>query len=227
MAVRSETLLSLRDAVRSISSEPDITGHVDNTEIDRWLNMGLLEAIKVVGKLYVEQTITTVASQADYALPDNFQNVINVQQQGSINRFLDPMPSNQYLTYSIIPTNSLPTHYVIIGEKIYIYQTPSTAGISISHWYEAYTDELSDDTDIPYNGIKRYYPYHANLIDYAVARLKQKENAQQEYLSYMTSWQQSLAIMKRDMARRNKGIRFRRYDDQTTRIQQPYIPLHV
>lgn len=228
MAVNSKTLASLISSVRANASEPNEAGHATPAEIAEWLNIAQLEAIKVVGKMYKEQTITTVASQADYDLPDDFQDAINVQYQtSSQNRRLKPMTSIQYLSYSIINTTSIPTSYVIIGEKIYIYQTPSTGLQSVSHWYTAYPDELSADADVPFNDIKRYYPYHTLLLDYAIARLKQKEGAYGAEASYMAKWEKGLEIMKTDMARRSKGFQFARWDDQITRMQAPYIPLHI
>lgn len=227
MAVNNETLQSLRNAVRADTQESSVTGLISDASIDRWLNEAQLEAIKESGFIYKEQSITTIASQAAYDLPDDFQDLLSVQyQQSSRNEKLEPMTKDRYLYDSVINEVSIPSKFVIIGDSIYIYQTPATSGDNISHWYTAYPDKLSDDTDVPFNNIKKYYPYHLGLINFANAKVFQKGGDTKASTTYMQNWLLFLAKMKADMATRNKGgHQMARWDrGRNEKIEHPYIP---
>ena len=226
MAVNSETLQSLREAVRADTQESDVSGIISNSSVDRWLNEGMLGAIKEVGKLEKEQEITIISSQAEYALPDDFQDTLTVQyQQASRNELLLPMSKENYLEISVLNTVSIPTHFVLMGEEIFFFQTPSNSGDTVSHRYTAYPAKLSDAGDVPFDGIKRYYPYHLGLISYANYKAFLKMGDQGMANGHLQDWLLNLSTMKRDMStRKNKGGQMRRYDDRRTKLAYPYIP---
>lgn len=204
MALNCETLASLRSAVRETINEPT-PSFITDLEIARWLNQGMLTAITRLEGLEAEQTITTVNETASYALPDDHQSTIDVQYVASQRRLLHWISPSIYRGLSEISTASIPTHFTIIGTKLYIYPTPLSDTDTFSHRYTASPSKLLNDSDIPYNDIKRFYPYHLDLVDFAAAKglLKKSDLTKADY--YNGIFEKNVSAMIRELSNRRKG----------------------
>ena len=233
MAVNSETLSSLITAVRDAINEAQ-AGHVSDSEIKRTLNEGLLLACSEIGRLEKEQTITLVASQAEYDLPDDHKDTIDdLQYQSSaINRKIKFIPPSKYRSDITTRTNDIPSHYCLINRQIVFYPTPSTSGETVSHRYVAYPQALVDPTDVPYNGIKRYYPYHLGLVNASISDMFLKQGDIDRASIYFEKFKRSVAVMAKDTASDVAGgagqmARVVSKIGTAFRLMPPYIPERV
>ena len=204
MAVNSETLTSLRSAVRDTINEPT-ESFITDVEINRWLNQGILKVICRLEGLEFEQVITMVSGTASYALPNDHQNTIDVQYVGSEYRLLAWMSPGVYRSLSSLGTAGIPSHYTIINNDLYVYPTPSSDTDTVSHRYTASPNKLTNDTDIPYNDITRFYPYHLDLVDFASAKGLAKKSDLTKADYHEALFETNVINMIAELSSRRKG----------------------
>lgn len=162
-------LLELCSAVARDSKTAVPNTIISNTELEA---VQLLQAARSTMKdlliqvdweeLQKEATITTAASDADYALPSDFNRIIDETAWNVTNN--DPMIGVttarewQYLQNSSTSTSSVMDYYRIRGGEILIYPTPASVE-TLVYEYIANTpiessggtaqEDWLDDTDVP------------------------------------------------------------------------------
>lgn len=226
MAVKSETLESLIKAVRDEVKEASQAFYPD-AQIKLWLNDALLKACGFLSRLEAEQIITMINGTANYALPDDFQDTINLRYyDGDQYRFLEFLSPRVYRSQTTLTTTTFPYHYTIIGEEIFIFPTPASDTDTISHLYTANPNELISNNDIPFNGIKRFYPYHTILVNHAVARAMAKKRDFQSAAYYDDMFNRDIVRMVSDLSSKRKGgmRQMRRRDSMNWVSRGPVLP---
>lgn len=153
---------------------------VDDAGLGVWVNdayMQMVDAIKQVNPDFFTKssTTSTVASQQEYALPDDHEQVlmVNIQFDGTWTRAL-PIPQiNNILTHaSGTPegwSQANPGYYVIGSEIGFMPIPEDTVSGAIKLWYTYTPEELDEDSDVPalpakFHHIIKYGAY-ANYLD--------------------------------------------------------------
>jgi hypothetical protein len=136
-----------------------------------WLNEGLsviknkLNLTNVEYTVSTPQTITTVSGQAEYILPDDFSEVVEIVVTGGYPVGFTPV--SQAMTRN--GTNPSTVNYYLRGRYIGLTPTPTASGVTYSYTYRAKATRvtsLSTYIDLPDNAfysIKDWMMYRACL----------------------------------------------------------------
>lgn len=126
-------------------------------------------------------TLSTVANQASYTLSaltssDTTKYIVNMRGETQSPQYMSWTAYQELLEGNDITyTTREATHFTIRGERIYLWPTPSTTGVSYSlNTYRAYADwpvDSSSNTDLPtefdeliiYYMLSKHYMYQEDL----------------------------------------------------------------
>ena len=214
-AMRLEVRRGLNEATADLFAD---------SEINDWLN----EAAKVMCELaqpmqaFWQKTLT--ASQQEYELPGDFDEIFSVKLTNSSNiEDLSPIeagdaqfgafgtgtPSRYYLRYlttqradqtasGIILTNIASTQ-TVIG----FYPAPSSA-LTVTVYYHPSHYKMQTDASVPWVPVQ----FRRGLVSYAIARGKEKERAYQEADRFQGQFVQFAEKLRDKMITRGQGAFF-------------------
>jgi len=180
-------------------------GFFEDSDIDTWINQAQLDIARETELLQGIFTGNITASDETYTLPDDCFSVIKAYYllNGQY-RELENYSEDEYFSKNTLV--STPTHYLVWQDSLYLYPTPASAvtnGYRIR--YCVMPSELTDTSDMPFLGYKRFYPYHKVIVLYAAARGKEKEGETQEALLLEQQYQAGLMKIKREVNGTQKG----------------------
>ncbi len=154
---------------------------ITNSYINSLLNRAQKHIAVSTELLKATATVSTVASQGEYSLPDQWLKTVSVQyipSSGTNKRLLWPERFEEYLSYSQDNTTDRPTHFFvdISNRNLILWRKPSNSSDTFRHIYTKIPDVLSDDSDVLIDSDKRLYIYHDDVVDIAVALANAKRN---------------------------------------------------
>lgn len=190
------TLANLVTQARDEVNEPT-EGFWKDAEIKRWLNRANRELTRAYRlEATTPQTIDTVDGTESYALASDFGMPIKVEIVDDTD---DWRPLRRAQPWERIDGKDEPGAYYITEGRLYLIPKPDAA-YEIRVWYFRSAPQLSLDADKP------VIPedYHDLLVDYAVARAKQKDD-DPAYTTYDARFEDGKTEMVRQRAERDEG----------------------
>lgn len=145
-----------------------------NSQIDEFLNECQREAVGTVYPIISSYQFELVSQTTYYSLPSNF---LAVKRLTWKNRVLtEKSPTNLDQTKEWETVSGSPLNYFVSFASrtkvgIYPYPADSTSTGTIKIDYYAQADDLSDTSDVPFNGIREFYPFHHILTYCAASRM--------------------------------------------------------
>lgn len=179
---------------------------VTQTEVKAWLNIGYQKCINALvstNQNYLARWAEAdlVASQAFYALPDDFRKMRRVEigyessaQRYRVTRMDRNVPADPSKTFST--ANPV---YFIVGDMIELNPVPSsnvTDGLRML--YIENPVDLDGDNDVP----KLPMGYQYLPIQYAVSKAKQRLGLKGEAESYLAEFSMDIEMMKEEVVDR-------------------------
>lgn len=166
------SLTELRDYVRHMTlvELDDIT----DTEMTAFLNEGYRRLANRFPWpwLQASSTITTVAADADYALPADFRKITAIVEDAEERR-LTRLSFEQAISKwgGDFPDDTRASWYYLYHDQIHLVPTPSTAAKTYTLYYQKAITVLANDTDTPEFDVE----FHYVLGTYAIARCWEHE----------------------------------------------------
>ena len=173
-------LADIRTEVRKYVNDPSTDTakqRWSDAEINTIINQGHIDACQQTWCLYASTHIALTKDTTYYSLPDDMflsARVVyggtTILEETTINT-LDRDDENWLSTSTGVPTN----YYINMEKtKIGLYPVPSSAyasSIDIFYVKVPEPDALSSDTDVPFDNVKKFYPYHYLLVYFSVSHL--------------------------------------------------------
>lgn len=203
----------IRDEIRNMVQDVS-----DNTNETRWsdatlntrINMVQTEIEKVSRCTYGQYIATPTADTAEIAKPYDLIVIDRVT-------YISMTPANQQykkLAWATIngldrdfPTweyqsSSNPRYYYERGDYIGLYPKPSSVYIStgcLKIDYYKYSDEMDEDSDIPFSGISDLFPYHDLIISGVVAMCLKDQKDLTGAQAYRSEYIDGMKYMKENL----------------------------
>ena len=184
------------EAARRRLGAPDAT-YFTTEDIEAWLEEGQEQFADDTHCIQRTATITTVASQREYELPDDFLQSKSAWRGSSSPVQLDPLQGEEDVV-GYLDQSGTPVHYYVRGDYLGLHPEPSDGTTTIRIYYYAAPDAFVDDSsvsEIP----KRY---HRAVVSYACAIASQMDEEDQRYLIFSAEYNRFKAKCKARMANR-------------------------
>lgn len=192
----SDLKTEIRRNVRDTSTSSTLQRYSDGL-IRSFINEAQKDVVNDTWCLQNTTFYVLTAGVTYYALPSDFLAVMQVNYRESTGRIrgLDEVskralfqqnpdwarqagpPVNYFTQYSTQAATTLDIVYVPIP-------TSASTGTAIIDYYSTVTD-LSDDSDVAFNGLRHLYPYHHSIIDlvsYRISMIEGDVSAAEVYL---------------------------------------------
>ena len=167
---------------------------LEDKMIERFINEGyrlFTTAARCNKKI---ETITTVALQQGYTLPEGLSQIINVFYSSATDKWkLRQVRDDEQLWWELLPNNTPSGYSIQYGQTFMtLYPAPTNAGEVISIYGSYVPDDMVNDGESPIMPLK----YHQALCDYGLFRVMQmvglidqtKTSAQQQFEYFRQSF---------------------------------------
>lgn len=167
-----------------------------DSQIETLLNECQREAVGTVYPMMASYQFELVAQTTYYSLPDNFLAVRRLTWKGRVLQEKSPVNLDQTKEWESISGSPL-NYFVSFASRtkvgIYPFPADSTSTGTIKVEYYSQADDLDDDTDVPFNGIKEFYPFHHMLAYCAASRMAAIDGQGQVAGLFLQIYSQSLS----------------------------------
>ena len=189
--LRTNTRLLISDSGTALSRL-----RFTDSQIDIFLNECQRESVAISWPLQQSVSLELVASTTYYSLPNTFLAIKRVTWRGRV--LTERSPTNLDQTKEWESIGGTPQNYFVnfaSRTKIGIYPAPadssSTGTIKVDYYSQA--NDLSASGDVPYDGIREFYPLHHILTYCAGARLAAIDGQSGIAALYLQIYNQNLA----------------------------------
>jgi hypothetical protein len=204
----SDIETQVRRNIRDTQTSSDLQKYSDSV-LDAMINEAQREVSNLTWCVEMSTSRVLAAGTTYYNLPDDFiaarlavftrpgASTIELQErlQGSL---VDDFPSYEQGN-SGAPTEYLVRQSTSGGNNLEIAYLPtptSTSTGTVRVDYYAYPDDLSADSDVPFEGLLHLYPYHYALVAHVSARVKEVEGKLDEAAYWRAQFDRYLQIMQ-------------------------------
>jgi len=164
----SEIRSQIRRYLNDVSTDTSKQRWSD-TELNFLINQAQKEICDTVWCLYKSSTIYTVANSTYYALPNDLYVIYRVTIDNEVlpEKTIKALDAED--AYWMKASAGKPEYYYITLDKarIGLYPTPDKQ-YKLKIDYVRIPSDLTNDSDVPFDNVKKYYPYHYLLIYYVV-----------------------------------------------------------
>lgn len=167
-----------------------------DAKIDEFSNECQREAVGTVYPLMESYQFELVAQTTYYSLPNNFLAVKRLTWKGRVLPEKSPVNLDQTKEWESI--SGTPINYFVTFSsrtKVGIYPFPadssSTGTIKVDYYSQA--DEMDDSADVPFNGVREFYPFHHMITYCAASRMAAIDGQGSLAAMFMQIYVQSLA----------------------------------
>lgn len=185
------TLADMRTSVLGTLGENG-SGFITSSDVNGWLNNGLNLATEATQSVQAESYTTSVANQAEYALPPD---LILLQKvfvgddellQASIGEW-------RYRKENASSAGAASRIYAEWNGTLFLYPAPEDSGSTIRLYYLKAGSDLSGDSDVP----DLVTTLHHILEDYALYRAYLKMRRLDMAAAHKTEWVEGVRLLKR------------------------------
>lgn len=195
----ARTLTQLRSDVRVLISDSGTQSaryRFTDTQVDDFINECQREAVGQAWPLMLATSFELVADDQYYSLPDTFLAVRRVTWE---NRVLEERsPTILDKTKEWEETEGTPLYYFVTFASrttLGIYPIPadssSTGTVKVEYYAQA--NDLASSSDVPFNGVREFYPFHHVLAYCAAGRLSAIMGRTELTPLYLQTYTQGLA----------------------------------
>jgi len=205
--IRTQVRIAIRDNPADTSRY-----RYSNTVLNDLINEGQRQVVNLTHLSQETTSYILTAGVTYYNLPPDLtvvQQVIfygtnqsNIYQleQKSLRSLFDKNPTWERIPgspNSYLITESSRTAQTSAPLRISYFPVPtrlSTGAVVI--WYSSIMDDLSADSDVPFENRSNIYPHHQTLVYYAIMRIKLREGKVDEMNAYGALFADSISIMR-------------------------------
>lgn len=200
--IETEVRRNVRDTQATVGLE-----RYPDTILDVWINETQKDVNNKTWAVDNSTTVALLANTTYYVLPDNFLAATQVLYTNSAGLTVDMPELSARNVYQAQPdyersSKGTPGTYFIRGQLSGAYQEiaflpiPTTSGGTVQIQYQSQPADLAVDADVPFDGIKRLYPYHYTLVWGTTMRIKLIEGRGDEAKIYADLYNADIATMK-------------------------------
>lgn len=212
------TLSSIEDHVRrnirDTSSDTTLQRYSD-TILDDLINAGQREVVDQTWCLNLSTSSTLVANTTYYSLPTDVLAVTEVTYRaadGTTSRLEETTPEKVWREHPDFEKSytGTPNEYFVRTstsgadslEIAYMPIATTTSTGTVRVYYYSQANDMSSDSDVPFDGYRHLYPYHDTLWLYVTYRIKLLEGRETEADLYRTLFEEKTANMRSQLGRR-------------------------
>lgn len=200
--IATEVRRNVRDTQATVGLE-----RYSDTILDVWINETQKDVNNKTWAVDNSTTVSLLANTTYYALPDNFLAANQVLYTNASGITVDMPELSARNVYQAQPdyersSKGTPGTYFIRGQltgssqEISFLPIPTTSGGTVQIQYQSQPADMTADADVPFDGIKRLYPYHYTLVWGTVMRIKLIEGRGDEAKIYAELYNSDITTMK-------------------------------
>jgi len=172
---RGEIRSIVRDLVKDASSDP-AKQHWSDSEINQYINLAQQEIVSLTWCQQNYYDLTISSHYRVYTITDTVFTItrITVGSKAILETsFAELDRESSY--WDVSPSSSTPTKYYIYqssGTNLKIgFYPPPEKNYNVRIYYIENATDMDDDSDIPFRGIKKLYPYHYLICLWTASQL--------------------------------------------------------
>lgn len=200
--IETEVRRNVRDTQATVGLE-----RYSDTILDVWINETQKDVNNKTWAVDSSTTVSLLANTTYYVLPDNFLAGTQVLYTNAAGSTVDMPELSARNVYQAQPdyersSKGTPSSYFIRGQmtgsnqEIAFLPIPTTTGGTVAIHYVSTPADLAADADVPFDGIKRLYPYHYTLVWGTVMRIKLIEGKADEAKIFAELYNGDITTMK-------------------------------
>lgn len=209
--------LTLSDLETEIRVTIDDNGEVGrqaypDSVLDDYLNEAQRDVVSQTWCMQKSYDISLSSGTTFYALPTDTISILHVRYKNASNQtsVLEQLPLKKL--YETNPSwsntgGSIQNYTIDQGSttdqlQMGFYKPPTTSSTgTVTVFYTYQAQDMSNDTDVPFDGFYHLYPYHMTLVYHVVARIALKEGDAAGAQSYLSFYSAGISTMRENLGR--------------------------